>query len=107
MRGKMIKLFPLALLALVGAATLILMSQAQNPNAAFTPVIPKVWDDEALRSWALPLVGLGQPPTYISADYYYRMPERAIYRAYPIYAPGKEPPDYEDKRALIAFLRTL
>src|SRR5262245_27369890 len=94
MRGKMIKILPLALLALVGATTLIPMSQAQKPDAAFSPQIPKVWDEEDLRSWSLPLVGLGQPPAYIFAEYYYRMPERTIYRSYPDYALGKEPPGY-------------
>jgi len=66
----MIKILPLALLALVGATTLIPMSQAQKPDAAFSPQIPKVWDEEDLRSWSLPLVGLGQPPVYIFAEYY-------------------------------------
>ena len=102
MQSKMTKLFPLALLALVGITILIPIGRAQKSGAAFSPQIaekipkvwPKVWDDEALRSWALPLAGLGEPPTYISADYYYRMPERTIYRSYPIYALGKEPPGY-------------
>ncbi len=37
------------------------------------------------------------PPEHISSDYYYRMPVRPIYKSYPIYAPGKEPPGYFDK----------
>jgi hypothetical protein len=91
------KVFILALMALVGAleiTALISTGQAQKSDSAFSPQIPKVWDDEALRSWALPLVGLGEAPTYVSADYYYRMPERKIYRSYPVYALGKEPPGY-------------
>jgi len=94
MQSKITKRFLLALLALVGATTLIPMSQAQKPDAAFSPQIPKVWDEEDLHSWALPLARLGRPPSYVSADYFYRMPEVTIYRTYPVYAPGKEPPDY-------------
>jgi hypothetical protein len=94
MRTKMMKLTFLVVLGLVGIFTLLPTGWAQKSGAAFSPSIPKVWDDEALRSWALPLNGLGEPPTYISSDYYYRMPERTIYRSYPIYALGKEPAGY-------------
>jgi cytochrome c553 len=84
----------LAVFLTLGVCGLIRGGQAKKPGADFPPEIPKVWEDEALRSWALPLKGLGEPPTYVSAEYYYRMPERKIYRSYPIYAPGKEPPGY-------------
>jgi cytochrome c553 len=94
MPSRIAKLFPLALLALVGITTLIPLGRAQKPGAEFSPGIPKVWDDAAVRSWSLPLAGLGEPPTYVSADYYYRMPERIIYRTYPVYTPDKEPRGY-------------
>jgi hypothetical protein len=35
-------------------------------------------------------------PKHVSADYYYRIPVRPIYKQYPIYAPGREPPGYID-----------
>jgi hypothetical protein len=35
-------------------------------------------------------------PKPISADYYYKIPVRAIYRQYPVYAPGREPVGYID-----------
>jgi hypothetical protein len=35
-------------------------------------------------------------PVHVSAEYYYRMPVRPIYKSYPIYEPGKEPPGYLD-----------
>jgi hypothetical protein len=92
----MAKLFPLALLALFAAVVFIGQGQAQKADLGATAQIPKTWDEAALSEWALPLAGLGQPPTYISADYFYRMPERPIYRGYPVYAPGKEPPGYMD-----------
>jgi hypothetical protein len=93
----MATVFTLALMASIGAleiTALIPTGQAQKSDAAFRPQIPKSCDDEALRSWALPLTGLGEAPTYVYADYYYRMPERKIYRSYPVYALGKEPPGY-------------
>ncbi|MGH9844379.1 MAG: hypothetical protein ACREEM_37120 [Blastocatellia bacterium] len=99
MQGKMVKLLSLALIVMAGAIGIMILGltgQAQKSGAAFSPQIPRVWDDEALHSWALPLTGLGEPPTYVSAEYYYRMPERKIYRTYPIYALGKEPPGYLD-----------
>ncbi len=99
LQSKMATLLSYALIVLAGAIGITIpgpTGQAQKSGAAFSPQIPKVWDDEALRSWALPLAGMGEPPTYVSADYYYRMPERKIYRSYPIYAPGKEPPGYMD-----------
>jgi hypothetical protein len=86
----------LALFVLVGITILIPICRAQKSSVVFSPRIPKTWDDESVRSWSLALAGLGQPPTYISADYYYRMPERTLYRNYTVYAPGKEPPGYLD-----------
>ena len=43
--------------------------------------------------------GLKVPLKYAPADWYYRIPERQIYRGYPVYMPSKEPPNY------IAFLQ--
>src|SRR6266850_4377201 len=56
--------------------------------------IPKVWDDDALASMELPLAVPSRSAKHISADYYYRIPVRPIYKSYPIYAPGKEPAGY-------------
>jgi len=57
-------------------------------------VVPKVWDDRELTSFELPLTHPEMSPRHVSSEYYYRIPERRIYKSYPIYAPGKEPPDY-------------
>jgi cytochrome c553 len=96
MYTKRIRLLMLSLFVGFGIFTLIESGQAQKRDTAFSPQIPKAWDEESVRSWSLPLAGLGQPPTYISADYYYRMSERTLYRTYPVYAPGQEPPGYMD-----------
>ena len=34
---------------------------------------------------------------FVSADYYYRIPVRPVYRTYPVYPIDKEPPGYLDK----------
>ena len=36
-------------------------------------------------------------PKHVSADYYYRIPVRPIYKSYPIYAPGREPAGYIER----------
>jgi hypothetical protein len=62
--------------------------------------IPKTWDEAALSS------GLLLPPVasasikQVTAAYYYRMPERVMYRRYPVYSSKSEPPGYLEKLAL-------
>lgn len=58
--------------------------------------VPKMWDDRAMAALELPLAEPTASPKYPPADYYYRIPVRSIYKSYPIYAPGHEPPDYLD-----------
>jgi mono/diheme cytochrome c family protein len=66
---------------------------AQRYLRAWTPDIPRVWDEAALADWATPLAGLNAPPTHISAAEYYALPEENL-RSYPVYMPGREPPGY-------------
>jgi hypothetical protein len=42
----------------------------------------------------LPLVDSAASPKQVTADYYYRIPVRTIYKNYPVYVPGKEPAGY-------------
>jgi hypothetical protein len=35
-------------------------------------------------------------PVHVSSDYYYRIPARTIFKSYPVYRPGDEPPGYFD-----------
>ena len=77
--------------ALIGAG------QVQKSDIAFSPVIPRTWNDEAVASTELPLASTGVPPEHVSSDYYYRMPVRPIYKSYPIYAPDREPAGYFDQ----------
>ena len=56
--------------------------------------IPRTWDERALQSQQIPLANPAISPKHISADYYYRMPVRSIYRSYPVYYPEREPQGY-------------
>ena len=87
-------LWPVALLALAGWAASISGCQTHPPRAASPTVIPRIWDDAARAGMELPLVNPAASPLYPPANYYYRIPERRIYKTYPIYHPDKEPKGY-------------
>lgn len=44
----------------------------------------------------LPPAATSTARRYATADYYYRIPARRIYRSYPVYHPDQEPPGYFD-----------
>ncbi len=58
------------------------------------PEIPKTWEDAAIDAIELPLAVPAYSPVHVRADFYYAIPVRPIFKSYPIYAPGKEPPGY-------------
>jgi hypothetical protein len=68
-----------------------LRTGAQQPGTA---AIPRTWDDgEVVRS-QVPLADAAASPRHVSANDYYRIPVRPIYKSYPVYAPGREPTGY-------------
>ena len=69
MLSKAANQFPLALLALVGMTILITMGRAQKAGTAYTPVIQKTWDDEAVRALDVPLAEARYSPVQISSDW--------------------------------------
>jgi hypothetical protein len=71
--------------ALLPAAVLL----GQSPA-----VIPPFWDAESLHDYELPLATPGMSPTHVSRDYYYGLPERRLFKSYPIYHPDREPAGY-------------
>ena len=97
MQAKAISFCTLALLALFGSVVFINRSLAQKARGNAPPVIPKTWDEEALTTLQAPLADAHASPVHITSDFYYRLPVRTIYKSYPIYAPGKEPPGYLDR----------
>ena len=97
METRRVRVVVLLLFPVLSIFALINTGQAQKSQESFSSVIPGTWDEEALASVELPLASTGVPPEHISADYYYRMPVRPIYKSYPIYAPGKEPRGYFER----------
>src|ERR1044072_184791 len=81
----------------------VIPSHAQDSS----PVIPKTWDEHELRSMELPLADTNYTPVPASPAYYYSLGTLPIYKSYPIYAPGKEPPHYlewlEQQEPAVAF----
>ncbi len=82
------------LCVLVSATTPFQNSEAQTQRGGVAPVIPKTWDDAAMATLAVPLADPIGSPKHVSADSYYKIPVRPIYKSYPVYAPGHEPPNY-------------
>ena len=93
MQSRIAKPFPLALLALVGITVLIPIGRAQKSGAAFSPNIPKTWDEAALKDWATPVAGLNVRPTHMPTKEYYALPVENL-KTYPVYYPGREPEGY-------------
>jgi hypothetical protein len=91
-----VRFYTLVLLSLVGLVAHIGVGRADKTNGTFTAAIPKTWDDEAMESVELPLADPARSPVHVSSEYYYRTPERPLYKSYPVYAPGKEPPGYQE-----------
>ncbi|MGH9453928.1 MAG: hypothetical protein ACRD2O_08165, partial [Terriglobia bacterium] len=69
-------------------------SSSTAASRQFHPTVPQVWDDGTLGTLELPLADPKYSPVEVSWDYYYRLSERPIYKSYPVYAPGHEPPGY-------------
>ncbi len=71
----------------------IIHPQTQSSKATQSP-IPKTWDDAEIAALEIPLANPIGSPKQVSADYYYRVPVRPIYKSYPVYATGHEPAGY-------------
>jgi hypothetical protein len=65
-------------------------------SKGFKPAVPKAWDDTAMATVEVPLANPAGSPKHVSAEYYYKIPVRSIYKQYPVYAPGREPAGYMD-----------
>ncbi|HVW10420.1 MAG TPA: di-heme oxidoredictase family protein [Bryobacteraceae bacterium] len=60
----------------------------------FAADIPRTWEKSAVETLEVPLVRPEFSPVHISEEAYYKIPERVIYKSYPVYAPGREPAGY-------------
>jgi hypothetical protein len=93
-RVGLLMLVPVSLL--ISFLPLSKAGQAQNSSVAYSPTIPKTWDEEALASLEVPLADPGHSPEHISAADYYRLPVRPIFKSYPQYDQDHEPSGYRD-----------
>jgi hypothetical protein len=96
MKFRTISLLALTVCGLLGFTAFISHGQEQKSDTVFTPAMPRTWDDKAMAEMEVPLADPRGSPKHVSADYYYRIPVRPIYKSYLVYAPGHEPPSYLD-----------
>ncbi len=94
MNNTSLKVCFLTIVFLIGWLLLPHSDRAKQAKTIWKPDIPKTWVDDEIAELELPLADPAGSPKHISADYYYRIPVRPIYKSYPIYAAGKEPPGY-------------
>jgi hypothetical protein len=66
-------------------------------GAQFAPSIPRFWSEELLRDYELPLATPERTPRHVSSEYYEALPQRVLYRSYPVYRPDREPVGYFDR----------
>jgi len=73
------------------------LAVAQAPASSEPPaiVVPKIWDERALETWATPIAGLGVAPSFVSEHDYYAAPIDDL-RTYPVYHPSREPKGYRE-----------
>jgi hypothetical protein len=72
----------------------ILLAQGLFAQAAFQPEVPRTWSGQAVASLEVPLADPSHSPIHIDEKTYYQIPERTIYRSYPVYHPSREPAGY-------------
>ena len=79
------------------AAAAILIATAVSASRQPAPAIPAFWDQELLHDYELPLATPSATPKHVPRDYYYALPERVLYKSYPIYHPDREPAGYLER----------
>jgi hypothetical protein len=62
----------------------------------FLPTVPQMWNDQEMSTLEVVSPDPAGSPKHAPAEYYYRIPVRPIYKSYPVYAPGHEPPGYAE-----------
>jgi Di-haem oxidoreductase, putative peroxidase len=81
-------------LAAIALSTAGWAQATHSIEPAAKPVIPRTWDDAVMPTLEVPLSHPVGSPKPVSADYYYKIPVRPIYKQYPVYAPAREPEGY-------------
>lgn len=94
MRYNKIKYYTSALFATFILMAFLITGQAQKSEGNRSRNIPKTFDDEALATMDVPLANAAFSPVHGTAELYYSLRLRPLYKTYTVYAPGKEPPGY-------------
>src|SRR5262245_54888675 len=58
--------------------------------------IPRTWNAASVSTFEVPLAQSNYSPIHISEEAYYRIPERVLYKTYPVYHPSREPAGYQE-----------
>jgi hypothetical protein len=77
-------------------AVMILTIATTGAAQQFHPRVPRAWDDKEVATLDVPLAQRDRSPRYMTAEEYYKLKVRPIYRSYPAYAKGLEPAGYLD-----------
>jgi mono/diheme cytochrome c family protein len=85
------------LLISILAVGLFCRADARQNSGSWKPETPRTWVDEEIATLEVPLADAASSPQHVTADYYYRIPVRPIFKTYPVYAPGKEPSGYIER----------
>ena len=78
------------------ALTLLFAQVVVFAQAGFQPEVPRTWSDQAVAGLEVPLADPRFSPVHIDEKAYYQIPERTIYKSYPVYHPSREPAGYID-----------
>jgi len=82
-------------LLLVALVLLLAITQSfKLPVSELFFDIPRIWNNEALKNWELPMANPAYSVEPVSEEFYYALPERVIYKTYPVYHPDYEPEGY-------------
>lgn len=65
-----------------------------NFSVQFIQEIPRIWTDLAMKNWELPNSNPEFSAQPVSEEFYYSLPERVIFKTYPVYHPDYEPDGY-------------
>ena len=76
--------------ALLAALGIGIGAQQKHGAAA----IPRTWDEGKVAAAQVPLAHTAASPRHVTANDYYKLPVRPIYKGYPVYAPDREPAGY-------------
>ena len=64
--------------------------------SAFSAEIPRTWVDAKVATLEVPLANAEASSHHISEADYYKIPERTLYKTYPVYHPDREPEGYQE-----------